>query len=264
MTTNLYLLTAKSNLHAGAGSSNYGVIDNLVQRDVTDEYPNIFSSSLKGAFREWFESSKSKIEGELVFGSADKGKSNVSFSDAHLLALPVRSNEKPYFMATSPYLLKKFKAIVSNDYGIDPKKISIINDIDLLLKNSQNLPKVIGKKIDNLKIEDYENVQSDVVNIPSLNGILGDNIVVLSDEDMKAQCSDYSLPVIARNCLENGQSTNLWYEQIIPRQSCFYFVLESSAKGQSLISAITEQSLVQIGANATVGYGRCTIKILNS
>lgn len=263
MTTNVYLLTAKSNLHVGAGSSNYGVIDNLIQRDVTDGFPNIFSSSLKGAFREWFESKQSKSAGDDVFGSSDKGKSTVSFSDAHLLALPVRSNLKPFFMATCPYLLRKFKVIVTEDFGIDANTIKILEEIDLLLKSNTSFPKVIGQRIDNLKIESLDNIGNEIVNIPTIKDILGENIVIFSDEDMRNQCSDYSLPVIARNCLENGQSTNLWYEQIIPRQSCFYFVIEGVEKSEKLLNAIVTTELIQIGANATIGYGRCSIKKIN-
>lgn len=96
-----------------------------------------------------------------------------------------------------------------------------------------------------------------------MKSIFGENIVIFSDEDMKEQCSDYSLPVIARNCLENGQSTNLWYEQIMPRLSSFYFVLEGVEKSEKLINAISEPELIQIGANATIGYGRCSIKKIN-
>ena len=55
MSIQLFTLIPQSNLHAGAGSSNYGVIDNLVQRDVTDQYPCVYATSLKGAFREHYE-----------------------------------------------------------------------------------------------------------------------------------------------------------------------------------------------------------------
>ena len=46
-----FLLTALTNLHPGAGSESYGVIDNLVQRDATSDFPTINSTSLKGALR---------------------------------------------------------------------------------------------------------------------------------------------------------------------------------------------------------------------
>ncbi|MDE5759515.1 MAG: hypothetical protein K2I11_00795, partial [Bacteroides sp.] len=56
MKTKMYVITTMSNLHVGSGEYNMGVIDNLVQRDVLNNYPNINSSSLKGALREYFES----------------------------------------------------------------------------------------------------------------------------------------------------------------------------------------------------------------
>ena len=90
--------------------------------------------------------------------------------------------------------------------------------------------------------------------------ILGENLVVLSSEKFKMICDDNHLPVIARNNLENGTSTNLWYEQVLPRYSRLYFILKD---GEQLKEKMTNE-LVQIGANATIGYGFCEIKdVLN-
>ncbi|MCD4675191.1 MAG: hypothetical protein K8S18_04240 [Desulfobacula sp.] len=55
MTTTFYKIRTITNLHVGAGDANYGVIDNLVQRDVVTGLPVIHGSSLKGAIREFYE-----------------------------------------------------------------------------------------------------------------------------------------------------------------------------------------------------------------
>ncbi|WP_157585743.1 type III-B CRISPR module RAMP protein Cmr4 [Runella zeae] len=257
MSVQLFTLIPQSNLHAGAGSSNYGVIDNLVQRDVTDQYPCVFASSLKGAFREHYEEvlKKETTETEAIFGGTEK-KGGYIFSDAHLLALPVRSNQRAYFMATCPALLQKFLDVVMKDYGYKSDTISSIEKEINLLKKVSALPKIIGQSIPNLKIEDFEMVGNKEEVIPELKKILGNDIVLLSDDDMQYQCSDYALPVLARNCLDNGQSTNLWYEQIIPRKTVFYFLAE---KMTSTHTFDVDDKLVQVGGNATVGYGRCQI-----
>jgi CRISPR-associated protein Cmr4 len=276
MNTNAYLITAKSNLHVGAGSSNYGVIDNLVQRDATDNFPTIYASSLKGAMREWFEDGlgKGKPAGDSLFGSADNGKSKVIFSDAHLLALPVRSNKRPYFMATCPYLIRKFLTIYKEDFKqtFDDEKDLFASILSGQAVTNGN-PLLINETPEaNLVIEDFENIirfpiqanqEIDTAlknQIANLFGIVP--LVLFSDEDMKYLCSDYALPVLARNNLENGQSKNLWYEQVIPRQTVFYFILEED-NNVLLSTEYLTTPIVQIGANSTIGYGRCEIKTLN-
>jgi CRISPR-associated protein Cmr4 len=269
MTNKAYLITAKSNLHVGAGSSNYGVIDNLVQRDVTDQFPNIFSTSLKGAMREWFEVEKNKEEeAQSIFGNkkGDSSKGSVIFSDAHLLALPVRSNQKPY-------LMEKFLTIIVEDFkiDIDDSILTVLKYLSSQEVKKETLLLIAEDPKANCTIEDYTNIQRfpesesivDSVILGVIKTLFGSaSLVLFSDEDMKAQCSDYSLPVVARNCLENGQSTNLWYEQIVPRQSCFYFVIEGKTD-VCLFTDLAEKPIVQIGANATVGYGRCEVQQLS-
>ena len=50
-----FVLNFQTNLHAGSGDANYGIIDKLVQREPATNRPIIHSSSLKGALREYFE-----------------------------------------------------------------------------------------------------------------------------------------------------------------------------------------------------------------
>lgn len=263
MTSNLYLLIPQSNLHAGAGSSNYGVIDNLVQRDAIDQFPNVHASSLKGALKEFFEESlEPKTDSKLIFGVED-AKGNCVFSEAHLLALPVRSNQKPYFMATSAYVLQKFLSI-SKEYGhtVDAGLEKDINDLKSLKPKNGESPVVINHSITNLRIEDFTEFTSTQLTFSKLNKIIGDkiNIVLFSDDDFKYQCGDYALPVLARNHLDNGISKNLWYEQVVPRQACFYFFVDDYTDKNLFDESIkTNNKLVQVGGNATVGYGRCKI-----
>jgi len=66
----LFMIETVSNMHVGSGDSNFGVVDNLVQRDPATTYPYISSSSLKGALREHFESNNvDKNVIEAIFGS---------------------------------------------------------------------------------------------------------------------------------------------------------------------------------------------------
>lgn len=67
-------------------------------------------------------------------------------------------------------------------------------------------------------------------------------------------CSDDNLPIIARNCLNNGESTNLWYEQVLPSQSVLATIIQTNNADDL---DILNGAIVQIGANATIGYGYC-------
>ncbi|RYU93041.1 type III-B CRISPR module RAMP protein Cmr4 [Emticicia agri] len=266
MTTNLYLLVPQSNLHVGAGSSNYGIIDNLVQRDAIDQYPNIHASSLKGALREFFEEALNlKTESNKIFGSADEGKGNCVFSEGHLLGLPVRSNKRPYFIATSPYVLKKFLSI-SEEFGykLDEDLKKDFKALSSLPTKTEKPAVIASSVIPDLKIEDLTEFTYQNPPLSKIHTLLGTDIVLFSDEDFTYQCGDYALPVLARNHLENGISQNLWYEQVVPKMTRFYFTVDDYTPDTLFDTTLTSNTkLVQIGGNATVGYGRCKITNLN-
>lgn len=231
MITKLFTIEALSNLHVGSGEINYGLIDNLIQRDPVTEQPNINSSSLKGALREHFKhlvkennakgiTTKWTVNG--IFGSDPKDKDNrnpgsVRFFEAELLAIPVRCNDKPYKMVTSQTTIEDFKE----------------------------------------KMESFEiNITDDIVE--KAFGLLDEERE--SHKEFKDLCSNDELPVISRNNLEDGQSSNLWYEQVLPKHSRLAFVMMSneSEEFKEFCKALNN-SVVQIGANATIGYGYCKI-----
>ena len=80
-------------------------------------------------------------------------------------------------------------------------------------------------------------------------------------EKFKEICSDEELPVISRNNLENGQSANLWCEQVLPKHSVLVFAIMGEEKDDEFETFCKELNgaQVQIGANATIGYGFCKI-----
>ncbi len=82
-------------------------------------------------------------------------------------------------------------------------------------------------------------------------------------DNIKAICSDEKLPIIARNSLEDGVSKNLWYEQIVPQQTSFYTFIELSDADKLGFIEKLNGKVVQIGANATIGYGYCKFTLLN-
>lgn len=218
----LWLITAKTNLHVGnENTTNYGIIDNAIQRSVLTGLPCINSSSLKGAINEFITTECPEItehERIQIFGSDKKGKNSdvqkgeAMFFDAHLLKLPVPGENCLYKLHSSEGV-KKLLVEQMTTFGMGEKQV----EIDTWLKGC----------------------------------------VVDSDSEFKELCDDESLPIIARNKLDNGESKNLWYEQVLPAETALYAIILT--ENEKLVKAL-DKAIVQIGANATIGYGYCEFK----
>lgn len=279
--TSFYTIRCISNLHVGTNNSNFGIIDNEVQKDSITNLPIINSSSLKGALREFFTIDMDKTQADgtndnmvtWIFGpksnkSTSSNEGHYKFFQADLLARPVRSNKKPYFLVLSPMVITAF---------LD--KIKIMNiSLEKELEKELNLLKNI--KFDNNKAFVFEENLNDVIledikavsnntKIQTLKSFLAnDNIAIMNDDDFKK----LDLPVIARNKLEDGESKNLWYEEIVPRESVFYFFITiptniASPDDTDKINPWKNQfenslkdNLVQFGGNKSIGYGFCKLK----
>lgn len=251
MNNKVYIIRALTNLHVGSGDMNFNIVDNEVQRDVISKFPIIHSSSLKGALREYFEHKEKKDEDFInsIFGGSSISGS-YKFFDGNILSIPVRSNKRQFFMATCPKIIKK---LVENLklFGIESK-------LDRVLENlfSINIDKKKAYIFSNekgVKIEDYIADNLAFEGIDQLERIFGSNIAYLGDKAFEAVCEE--LPVIARNKLENGISRSLWYEEIVPRESSFYFVVIKGENYQEEFDSIMQSDIVQIGAGASIGYG---------
>ena len=266
----LYKIETLTNLHVGSGDTNMDIVDNQVQKDPIEQLPNINSSSLKGAFREHFENlGDSKILIDYIFGPDNDNENNhqsgaYSFLEAQLLTRPVRSNNKPYYSATSPETIKKLLDT------IEELNIEFDDELKEALEALSNLNPSVGEPLifdnsQNTILEDLEAANSNH-NVDSLKEFLGENLALFNHKDFK----ELELPVIARNKLDNGKSKNLWYEEIVPKKSTFFFAIgkpqnidpndyEKKIKGfESRFNKDGQQ--IQIGANKSIGYGICNIQ----
>ncbi len=257
--TDIYMIHCLTPLHAGSGDTNYGDIDKLVQRDPTNNLPAIYSSALKGALKEFCrhngvdEKDIASIFGEVGMDedSNDTQNSNPNtqkskpgkcrFFSADLLCLPVQGINSPFYLATSP---------------------SIIEEINL--------------KMETLDAKLNWSTEFEANSIALNYGIKG-NVAI--ENSLKAHTnrslyfiSDFhsliaaKLPVIARNHLVNGESENLWYEEIVPRETRFVFAVSAFEKDKSELTKLSnaiKDKTVHIGAHATIGYGYCKITKLN-
>lgn len=271
----LYMITALSNMHVGSGDINFGVVDNLVQKDLITSVPIINSSGLKGALREFFNAGGiDDTEIDYIFGPPQKarkgGKKEQSsgmykFFTANLLTLPARSSKKPFFRATSPMLLRE----LLNSVELFKLNIAWKEIIEELINNAapeKEKPVIFEDLGADVIIEDFKAVYKQFDNVNGLESVLGCDVAIFHDDDFKELCEN--LPVIARNHLENGKSQNLWYEEVVPRQSRFYFIIavpdsEDTKDINQKFSEHLQKNLIQIGANASIGYGFTEIKRIN-
>jgi CRISPR-associated protein Cmr4 len=249
MTTNFkaYLIQCITNLHVGSGDANYGIIDKMVQRDSVTDYPTIHASSLKGALREHFEKKWEKGSNQVnsIFGkeTGENDSGSHIFLNADLVAIPIRCTQKQFVLSFDKKLADFINTKTSNIVG---KKIFSLN-ID------EKNDKLYGAQGNNFYAEDY-----------SLSGITYENPFCFDQTLIKNQFATFktdhfenlvkNLPVIARNKV--GENKNLWYEEIVPHQSIFLTFIGTSKVESDFDEALTSE-LIQIGANASVGYGLC-------
>ncbi len=257
MQANFYKIEALTNMHVGSGDANYGVIDNLVQRDVVTQLPTINGSGVKGALKEFFEEELNWKEGvenrmklKAIFGDSDQAAA-YRFLSANLLVIPVRANKKAYYLATTPSILIALQEDFDNflpDYDSTELK-------ELIKIKPEKGEVVLFHEAEDLKIEDFESYRH-IIKPFETNNLFGniEDLVLLNEKDFNMICSDLNLPVIARNKI--GEDKNLWYEQVVPRKSLFWFtVLHDGEYFDDFNLVCDTKSIVHIGANATVGYG---------
>lgn len=260
MSTNMkaYIIQCITNMHAGSGDANYGVVDKLVQRDITSGYPCIHASSLKGALRQHAEE-KWNIKDDPrvleVFGSDANESNNTKsgtyrFLGAELLALPVRCNYRQFALGISNRLLQ-----LTNDKAKTLVGKEIYNTGTAVNKLYADVVPAAGYEIyaEDVKLEAAGYVNPLACTVNGLGGF-SNQYACLKDEDFSHAAAN--LPVIARNYLVDSNSKNLWYEELVPHQTLFITYI-ACTKPNSDFEKLLQDTVIQVGGNATVGYGLC-------
>lgn len=222
---NVWFITAKTNLHVGnENTSSYGLIDLAVQRNVTTLLPCINSSSLKGALNEYAAKKAKLASTDLIriFGS-DKVKENGKSRNSD-----TQKGQYTFFDANILFL----------PIQSDTKLFELVTCDAVLDRFLEQVKLLTGTQLDREKIKSQFNCTK-----------------VVSKKEFDELCSDDNLPIIARNVLENGESKNLWYEQVVPAETVFYTFIDE--KEDHILAEKIAKDIVQIGANATIGYGYC-------
>lgn len=214
--TSVWLIEALTNLHVGNESIvNFSVIDKAIQRDAATQLPCINSSSLKGAIKEFLSSRMEQEDVIKIFGSIKKDKK-----------AEIRKGSAMFFDAN---------LLALPEPSTKGGKLYNMVTCEEVLNAFFEKAKALGAGLDKNKGP-------------------WQSFTKRKTSDFENLCSDDSLPIIARNCLENGESVNLWYEQVLPSKSLLGVVIQT--ENETDLDALNGK-VVQIGANATIGYGYC-------
>lgn len=260
MKVNLYRIDCLTNMHVGSGDVNYNIVDNEVERDPVLGVPTIHSSGIKGALRVYFEERLGKGHSDVkrIFG-APQNSAKVApetstpgaykFFNASLIARPLRvsNGNSAYVNVTSDEVINTFLSFLKNVGitkidGVDlPKSVQLPVSQASIWTSSSDCTEVEG--LTAMAIDE----KSDNDLSAALNTLIGNNCAITAHRNFKS----FDLPVLARNQLENGISKNLWYEEVVPHQSVFYFMVLTPDRDEPLAF----EELVQIGGNASIGYG---------
>lgn len=213
----VWLIIPQTNLHVGNESVvNFSIIDKAIQRDAATGLPCINSASFKGAVKEYLDQVSDMNDDTIIklFGSVKKDKNTT------------RKGRAIFFDAN----LLAIPVPAHNKKGYD---LAYSDD-------------VINSFVEKASVLGAEGITPE--------GIKQEIGVDKQCDDFHDLCSDDSLPIIARNCLENGESKNLWYEQVLPSHSVLgTIIVIPNGDEFDLLNG----KIVQIGANATIGYGYC-------
>ncbi|MDP1699061.1 MAG: type III-B CRISPR module RAMP protein Cmr4 [Xanthomonadaceae bacterium] len=290
-------LYAVSPVHMGAGSA-VGVIDNPIQRERHTGHPSFAGSGIKGAVRHGFEALDGDNAHIVHLFGPEAGASSlhagaVSFGDAQLIALPVRSLRGGYVYATCPQALARAQRLLGLiGVAADWPALSA-EDGHCLIAN----PALLSG--DKLHLEAFEYVAKVSQDLPRVSEDLAakalpdsaaykffadklkTDLVVLSDTDFAyfAQNATLVEPHV-RIDADTGTASvgGLFYTENLPPESLLLAPLLASQMRtgkkknedgffdaeavMAQIKAVINGKLLQIGGDATTGRGLVVARIV--
>lgn len=300
----LFLYTV-SPVHMGAGQA-VGVIDNPIQRERHTGHPSFAGSGIKGAIRHGFRALARDTEQAqaldtlipTLFGpesaSDDLHAGAVSFGDAQLVTMPVRSLKGGYVHATCPQALSRAQRLMSLVGLSGDWSVPSVAEGQCLLANRDLL-----SEGDRLHLEVFEyaapeqggdavgRIATDLAEraLPAddanayFRDKLASDLVVLSDTDFAyfAQNATLVEPHV-RIDEETGAASDggLFYTENLPPESLLIAPMmasrprtgkeqdrETSAEViMKQITGVVDGKLLQIGGDATTGRGLVVTRVM--
>lgn len=272
--------SALTSCHAGAGSST-GAIDLPIQREKHTNWPVIQSSGVKGAFRDLAETlwaGKPEDVAALFGREATRagGQENgtqpgaLSFTDARLLALPVRSSVAPFVWVACPALLMR----VARDLALIGR-----NGLAQTVEDPGDKAKGFVTLAHTIILEDLalssgpltqEGNEKKIMEAAAgpFWGTIKDRWFLVSDQHFQF-LAENATEVQPRIALGPNKTTddggNLWYQEVLPPETLMYVMAfatnERKSNGLTVaqvlqkLDLIKEATYIQMGGDETLGRG---------
>lgn len=293
-------LYAVSPVHMGAGQA-IGVIDNPIQRERHTGHPCFAGSGIKGAVRHSFKA----LGGDetlitRLFGpessSADLHAGAVSFGDAQLVALPVRSLKGGFVYATCPQAIARAQRLLGHmNLSRNWPALPAVPPGQCLTIHAA----ILGGTGDKLHLEAFEYAAADKtcaalasiaqdlaqIAMPASEGYsffrekMAHDLVVLSDTDFDyfSQHAMLIEPHVRIDATTGSASDGgLFYTENLPPEALLIAPLLASKtrtnqdtepmeaiQVMAHIQAVLHSKLLQVGGDATTGRGLVAATVVN-
>lgn len=264
-------------VHSGTGQTSASVIDLPIAREKATHYPVLPASSIKGVLRGG-EGLRKDASGNITSETDDARKANqrfgsleaagdLTFTDARVLCLPVRSYAGTFAYVTCPHILARLdrdrealglSKLFSMAFTPEESAACVCPD-SALVHGDQ----VLFEDIDLKAIESVE-TQSAAQAIARAAGLSNDFAArfAIVPDDIFAYFSETATEVSAHVRLNSDSKTvetgGLWYEETVPAEALFTsFVISDKAGDFSVLN----RPYVQLGGKGSVGKGLLRIAL---
>jgi len=275
METRLLMIQALSPIHAGTGQG-VGVIDQPIAREKATGIPFLPGSTLKGVFRD----ACSPNDRESIFGSDVNGvelyQGAVTFTDARLLLLPVRSLRGVFAWVTSPLLLNRLARDAKDIKGLSvlPAFSALPKDDECLVAEKDSSLSMSFNKKNMVVLEDLELTAKPAKDVNDLAEWIKKafaldsqaRLCIVSDDTLSFLL-ETATEVTARIRIEDKTKTvadgALWYEEALPVETVLMSMVVASKESKKVFDAVQGSAtmMMQFGGNATVGRGLCKVSL---
>lgn len=293
----ILLILTRTPLHVGTGSS-VGAIDQPIVRERHTGFPVIPATSLKGTFADFWnepngEGKRARSEeGTWLFGSTDANAAAAGallFSEARLLAFPIRSARGSFAWITCPLMLQR----AARD-GVFP--ISLLERLVEPKDNEAILDSGISSRLalqNQIVLEEYTFDNVNWLGLAKLSATIAalwsDDAIWSEAKDRLVILSNGMMSFFARNACEVAQHVRiddesgaaaggaLFNQENVPSETLFYSVLHavderSTGKAkdprklavhalETAASKIAEVKVFQFGGDASTGLGYCSVRM---
>ncbi len=289
----------ETSLHAGSGAG-VGVIDLPIQREKYTDYPVLQASGIKGALRDYFESSPNKEHADSVNavfgpdtigGPGDAFAGAASFTDGRLLLFPVRSLRGVFAYTTSALALSRLKRDLEMTGRQAPWRVPNQPTESVVLTT----PGSAVTEGDKVVLEEYLLTAQPSEDVAAIAGWLSahalspaeeytfwrekmkTSLVVVADEvftDFVKLSTEVQARIRIKNDTKTVDQNALFYEEALTADTLLYTVAMANAPFAKKFDGLkTDQDVMrflsaldgkrtQFGGDVTIGKGIVALKLV--